>query len=976
MNKTNDDIIIFKDCAKITIPAQLQNEAFRFILLRKGKESRKIPAEAGWTKDENKRYQWDSTRLQRHIQRGGNYGVCAGIGELTPLDNDQMELLQDLGILEKLQETFTVRTGSGGFHYYYIIPNLTEKVVLYHPTLKNEKGDYKHLGEILSTGFYVVGPNCIHPNGEQYIVTNDVPIATENRDFFLNKFASVRTTRRNEPKREPSKPRSDGISDQIRIADIAMPIRPKNLGGGEIQGEHPLHGATEAKDRGKSTNFGINTSKNVWICRAHNSGGGPLEWIAVEEGIIRCSEAGPGCLDRGKFRQVIQAAIKRGLIDEEEEEEEEELLKGPVPEIITRRIKMTELPGILPDADTITIRASPRTGKTHKSISYLMAHTTGAYITHRHAIIQHAIEIFKTMGGTSGVWLEGKFRKGMCRFPGATEEQCKKCVLKPNEHVKGGTGYFELQNKAAKLLNHIGVLTKEEVPADMCPYYTLNFAEEYARYCFTVVNNIEKLQPRKITILDEDPTTSFFYPPSIKIAKIKRTRGETHIINLLSRQEESLKKLKRDTKYRDKAIELIDILDRAGDIGIEELAETLTTALAGWDPKSPPSDFEDGDLDQLMKCLSAIYQDHPISVVNGKGGYRDVYLIGDESKMIKTPPPGKYVIIGTTLAEILAKKIDPDALVIEIDQFRYADRFLVIPVKGKTLKEERTKIMSLLHELGKDSDDPERYPILVLTGSKSSQHHMVDALGGIASASTDEGETGQEWNYIGGKINVFYQNSVISRGLDVDQYKVLVVHDCNFAQPYWSLADKTIAAMINRDETTNAVLRISPTQKRDDDFMRVIVLPEHDLTKVQFLDDQVRGDGGAETSQLVKVVKSAAGKLMIAGGVSGILAVVKTGESNHISLIELLEKESEAVDEMEIIRVTKCVQQLGRDTHKWISRKELVQVSNCTRAVYREAMMRLYVDGKWETTGAGNNAKWRRKRKPAGIPERGRLLSV
>jgi hypothetical protein len=77
---------------------------------------------------------------------------------------------------------------------------------------------------------------------------------------------------------------------------------------------------------------------------------------------------------------------------------------------------------------------------------------------------------------------------------------------------------------------------------------------------------------------------------------------------------------------------------------------------------------------------------------------------------------------------------------------------------------------------------------------------------------------------------------VISRGLDVDQYSLMLVYDCSFAQPFWSVADKNVANAIISDETTNSVLRISPTQRRDEGHMKVIVMRERDWWKVKYLE--------------------------------------------------------------------------------------------------------------------------------------------
>jgi hypothetical protein len=93
----------------------------------------------------------------------------------------------------------------------------------------------------------------------------------------------------------------------LSVANIGYPANARDNGNGEIRGAHPFHGSTTGN------NYAINTQKNVWICRrdGHNSGGGALELFAVREGIIRCEDAHPGCLD-GHWREIFNALKKEG----------------------------------------------------------------------------------------------------------------------------------------------------------------------------------------------------------------------------------------------------------------------------------------------------------------------------------------------------------------------------------------------------------------------------------------------------------------------------------------------------------------------------------------------------------------------------------------------------------------------------------------------------------------------------------------
>ncbi len=96
----------------VEIPKQLQNPDFRFCLIRK---QSKVPFEKNW---QIKGYKFDDPKLIKHLKNGGNYGCIGGFGNLVVLDIDNPVLAEKM---EKKLNTFTVKTGSGGRHFYFII---------------------------------------------------------------------------------------------------------------------------------------------------------------------------------------------------------------------------------------------------------------------------------------------------------------------------------------------------------------------------------------------------------------------------------------------------------------------------------------------------------------------------------------------------------------------------------------------------------------------------------------------------------------------------------------------------------------------------------------------------------------------------------------------------------------------------------------------------------------------------------------
>lgn len=296
--------------------AQLRNKAFKFCKVSKHD---KKPFESGWSK---KGYQWDDPSLQAWLNEGGNYGVLGGEGDLIILDADELERLQALGIMERLPETFTVRTpGRGGLHSYYICPGIDKKLALYDPEeiVKDNRGKagYKHVADLVAKGMQAVGPGSIREfeGGElrTYEVVKDVPIAAITKEELLEILKPLRTSLKvdKEKKKELKKEQrklEQGISSleiktleklqewgkELRVDDILFPdniIKDDIEGSGEIQGEHPIHGST--KEEG-GNNFAINIKKNQWCCYRCGTGGGPWELLAIREGILDCSECVPG----------------------------------------------------------------------------------------------------------------------------------------------------------------------------------------------------------------------------------------------------------------------------------------------------------------------------------------------------------------------------------------------------------------------------------------------------------------------------------------------------------------------------------------------------------------------------------------------------------------------------------------------------------------------------------------------------------
>lgn len=264
------------------IPRQLQDDDIRFVKILRGE---KRPYEKGWTTTAN--YTYHDPVFTQHLSNGGNYGVVCG-KNVCVLDYDTDTLMAKVN--GGLPETFRVKTGSGGYHDYFLCDNVP-KIVL------EENGD--HLGELQGLGSQVVGAGSIHPNGNRYEVVRDVPLARvtlEQLKSALAQFVKVRP--------ESVEPTVYSTLS-VNVAEVVSKNAKLRKRGDEYQGEHPVHGS----DTGM--NFCINPGKNVWHCFRHNTGGSVFELIAVQEGLIDCANVGRGCLTKDIFKRVIQIAKEK-----------------------------------------------------------------------------------------------------------------------------------------------------------------------------------------------------------------------------------------------------------------------------------------------------------------------------------------------------------------------------------------------------------------------------------------------------------------------------------------------------------------------------------------------------------------------------------------------------------------------------------------------------------------------------------------
>ncbi len=279
----------------LKIPEQLRGVQYRFIKIR---PKSKKALEKNFTDSYN--YKYDEVAFKDYLKKAKSYGVLCGFGKLAVIDCDTDELAKHLYM--ELPATFTVTSGSGRPHLYYLIPDLDKKIVI-------EDSKDVHHGEVQFKGFYVVGASSLHPtSGTLYEIKNDIQIQTITKKKLLealepflkkkNKFIETVTT---------------GLNWDIEtVLKTLHSIKEEREteGGIEYWGSHPVHGSSKGED---GSNFNLNPTKGVWHCYRCNTGGDALSLIAMLNGLIKCEDCKPGFFGKKENKGIFLKAKEIGL---------------------------------------------------------------------------------------------------------------------------------------------------------------------------------------------------------------------------------------------------------------------------------------------------------------------------------------------------------------------------------------------------------------------------------------------------------------------------------------------------------------------------------------------------------------------------------------------------------------------------------------------------------------------------------------
>jgi hypothetical protein len=168
----------------------------------------------------------------------------------------------------------------------------------------------------------------------------------------------------------------------------------------------------------------------------------------------------------------------------------------------------------------------------------------------------------------------------------------------------------------------------------------------------------------------------------------------------------------------------------------------------------PSGGSDDIDLRQVVTALLKPYAELPIHTPTTGNGYRSMYLIGDARlplmDMDWVHNSEKIVIIGATLAELFASKIDDHPTVINIRKFKYAQNYVVIPIEHDDQKDhkniynrQQAKLRNIVKLVAGPADSDMDRPLIVFTGSKAKQLFLMNEFSEKAHRAAEGGERAQ-----------------------------------------------------------------------------------------------------------------------------------------------------------------------------------------------------------------------------------------
>jgi len=421
------------------LPKQLQDKRLRFVKIQAG---RKKPFEEGWQEYNN--YKYDESEFQEYLKDAKSYGILCTNG-LAILDIDvktkDKSLLNKILIEGKLPSTFTTKTGSGGFHFYFWIPDLDKKIVL------NKKG--KHYGELQAVNAQCLGPGSLHPTGTKYEIYND----SEIKQIKFNEIDSVISDYYEKKDTDKFETINSGLQwDISKLIDkcndnlIKQGKPPLETKDGVIyRGGHPV----EAHGSETGHNFEIDIEKGVWHCYRCERGGDAITLVAMLEGMTdkgMCPGKGffSNSKNKNMFLQIKKIAIDNyGFPDDGYKAFDIQLFTESDK---NKRIMNENVYNYLKDHNCKFITIRDETGRQ----PHIYFYKDGYYkLNGEDFIVQILQELFYNK---QNITWQRKYKLEILDYLKTQEIKNRKDILPPKDFINFNNGVYNIKTK--KLMSH------------------------------------------------------------------------------------------------------------------------------------------------------------------------------------------------------------------------------------------------------------------------------------------------------------------------------------------------------------------------------------------------------------------------------------------------------------------------------------------------------------------------------------------
>ncbi len=529
----------------------------------------------------------------------------------------------------------------------------------------------------------------------------------------------------------------------------------------------------------------------------------------------------------------------------------------------------------------------PREGKTHSALRWIAENDSSfVSLVPNHDLAKHQIDILeKFESDLTVVHLEGKSRS-------CINEETQKC--RDCQYFKKTYDYSNVDLRA---ITHSNSSTTTEVIdaeyvegefTNVCPYHFLKRVKSFADGVITVPQLFHEVDVRNTLLIDEEVTLNYFYPQSAMIARYQKRYGEKQTIFHPEEYELELQSLEDKIKSEDEAsvliqeainnlqdfIEytqsnpgqenLIDYLeDKEFTIHVENsLQESVFQAINENAVKCQVRN--NSELRNLLLCTVF---NHDFYVQQHHQNEFKVFLIGSDDILFfqdKFREFEKVILVGDKEAHKFASGISHESNIeiSDVNRFKYRENFILLSIKGESLKEQKETILDIARELAK-----EKRSFLIFTSSKRKANQIrkdEDMSRRIITDGADRKEDISD--FIESNLAVIaYLNSQLTRGVDVPTLDISLIHSGGFSKPKYEAFresnDEDLSAKGEKlldytlsNELTNAVMRIAPIRGKSESHAKLVAIPNHYTTRLDYLSNPIKVSG-EEALRVLRGVK-------------------------------------------------------------------------------------------------------------------------